>query len=209
MALTIAGCAGVQPKPTPQWQCDSQADAAVQNGDWEAARAGHEALLRRDPANGLAHYHLGYIMGKVGGRSDEIENYRAAIAAGYDHDDQLYFNLGMAYFDLGRNDAAIEAMQRAIAVNTKSADNHFGLAMILDGLDRTTEAEAALEEALRLEPDHVEAVLLLAGIRLDQSRWDEARTLLEGLLKRDPENEDALQLMEVLRFRQGVLYDDQ
>ena len=103
----LAGCAGMQARPEPRWGCSPEADAAVEKGDWEAAREAHETLLDQTPDNCLALYHLGYIWGRLGSRDEEIAHYHKAEACGYVHDGQLYFNLGMALADINDIDGAI------------------------------------------------------------------------------------------------------
>ncbi len=207
LAAVFMGCATFSGPPgETRWQCDPAADAAVEQGQWEAAAEAHERLLEREPGNGLALYHLGYLKGKMGDREAEIDYYLEAIESGYDQDDQLYFNLGMAYGDLDPT-AASEAFERAVELDPNSADNHFGLALMADTLGRTEQAVQALKTALELQPDHLDAMLLLARIDLDLSRWTEAAELLDRVLELDPSNEDAQELIEILNFRRHVQYE--
>lgn len=202
----LAGCATFH-QPSPAWRCDPAIDALVESGQWETALAGHERLLRANPDNCLARYHLGFIWGHLGERASEVEAYEQAIVCGYDRDDRLYFNLGMAYADLRQWQRAVTAMKRAIALNDGNPDNFFGLAVIAEAVGRSAEAEEALQRAIAVAPGHLEARLALARRYLDQSRWADARLHLDAAETIDPDHEEARYLKRVLEERQAAEYD--
>ncbi len=207
LGMFVLGCAALSgPSPRDSWTCDPEADAAVERGEWQFAIAAHERLIEREPHNGLALYHLGYIAGKLGDGDAEIDFYLQALASGYDQDDQLYFNLGMAFGEIDPY-AAAEAFEQAVKLNPKSADNRFGLGLMAETLGQIESAIQSLKIALELQPAHVEAMLLLVRIYLDESRWSDAAELLDRLLEQDPDNEEAQELFEILDFRRHVEYE--
>jgi tetratricopeptide (TPR) repeat protein len=208
LTMIVIGCAGTGlATHSPQWQCDPAADAAVERGEWQEAREAHEKFLVHEPGNGLALYHLGYIMSKLGNQQAEIDFYLRAIAFGYDRDDQLFFNLGMAYGESNPT-AAIEAFGRAISLDPESADNHFGLALMAYTLGRNEQAVKVLQRALVLQPDHLDAMLLLSRLYLDLSRWADAIAMLDSILALDPGNEEALGLLGILVSRRHLRYEE-
>jgi hypothetical protein len=73
LILIFNGCAAKTPKPTTskiipapktkvfgKFQCDREADKAMERGDIETGLHKHARFVVRHPDNPLAHYHLGY-----------------------------------------------------------------------------------------------------------------------------------------------------
>ena len=207
LVLVLCACAGQQAgKGRGAWQCSPSADAAFQSGDWQTALSGHEQLLASDPHNGLALYHLGYIMGHLGDRPREVALYREALACGYSTDDQLFFNLGMALGDLGDFEAACKALQTAISLNPDNPDNYFGLGFAEQNLGRVDEARKVFEQAVHLAPGHLEARLALARLLINEEQWDESVRHIAAVLAADPGNEEALELRHTLESRKALQY---
>jgi tetratricopeptide (TPR) repeat protein len=215
IAIGVAACLVVafpaacafRPNADPQsWRCDPYIDALVENGQWEEALRGHEQLLRETPDNCLARYHIGFIWGHLGERGEEVLAYEQAIACGYGHDDHLYFNLGMAYSELGELQRATEALERAVTLDPRNADNFFGLAIILEAAERAQDAEQALDRALSIDAHHLEARLAIIRLYLDQGRWADARIHLDAAETIDAGNESVEQLREILKSREAAEY---
>jgi tetratricopeptide (TPR) repeat protein len=209
--LLAGGCAARKPAEpagtsASAWQCDARADDAVEQGNWERSRQMHESLLQENPANCLAIYHLGYIYGKLGDRPQEAHCYNQAIACGYDQDVQLYFNLGMAYADMGLSRQALATFQRAAQLDPHDADIHFGAGLMAVELDQPGLAENELNRAVSLDARHWQARLALANLLLDQSRWDEAMNQLKRVRSGDPHNEQAQELQRILEERRASEY---
>lgn len=208
MLAVLGACTAMHPAPTPPvWRCDPAVDALVENGQWEEALAGHEQLLRATPDNCLALYHVGYILGHLGERLNEVRVYEQAVACGYTRDDRLYFNMGMAYADLGDLERATEALERAVDLNADNADNFFGLALIAGTAGRQADAERALRHAITVDPGHLEARLELANLYLNQGRWDDARAHLDAAGAVDPGNEEVRLLRQLLESRRAAEYE--
>lgn len=208
LMTAVAGCS------TPSrelrrfaWSCDPRADAAVHNEQWQKALELHRQYLASEPGNCLAIYHLGYILGKLNHRRQEVSAYERAVACGYSQDDQLFFNLGMALGDLSEPERAIAALEQAIKINPGNAENHFGLGYIAQMTGRSTLAVTALKKTVELSADHMDAHVLLARIYLDQGRLAEARAHLERVQKNDPENPEVRMLWNIYRDRVSTSYD--
>ena len=75
---------------------EKRAFEAMQRGDVETGIRLYEQVLRTDPDNGRAYYHLGYGYGQIGDLEKEITCYRNAISLGY-RKAEVYRNLGNAY----------------------------------------------------------------------------------------------------------------
>jgi tetratricopeptide (TPR) repeat protein len=208
LMVAVVGCsAPSQGLHQFAWSCDPRADAAVHKEQWQKALELHRQFLETEPGNCLAIYHVGYILGKLNHRQQEVSAYERAVACGYTNDDQLFFNLGMALGDLSEPERAIAALEQAIQINPRNAENHFGLGYIAQMTGRGTLAVTALERAVELSAEHTDARVLLARIYLDQGRLAEARAHLEAVQKNDPENPEVHMLWNIYRDRVTTSYD--
>lgn len=207
-ALAMAGCSiGPIHQQDGAWSCDTPADAAVQSGNWQLAERLHRQVLASDPGNCLAIYHLGYILGNLNDRDQEVVEYERAVACGYNQDDKLYFNLGMAYGDLEETDRAIDALERAVQINPDNAENHFGLGYVAHVIGKSALAERALSKAIDRSARHLDARNLLARIYLDQGRLAEAKEQIMAVRKIEPDNEEAQRLWNTYQDRKMTSYD--
>ncbi len=207
VTLFIQACA--TPRTAQQQtpgSCDPAIDEAVLKGDWEKALQDHQRYLAGTPGDCLAIYHLGFIWGRMGDRSREVQFYQEAVRCGYDRDDRIFFNMGMAMASMGDLHGAQGAFEKAISVNPGNADNYFGLGLIDQAMGQDDQAEVAWLKAVALDGHHIEAHLALARLFLDQSRWGEARDHLDRVLADDPDNEEVQGLKEILRSRQFLEY---
>ncbi|MCP4745596.1 MAG: tetratricopeptide repeat protein [Desulfobacteraceae bacterium] len=208
LIIAVTGCTHRASLSAPeQWKCDSQADTAFKGGQWEKSFRYHEALVNREPSNCLALYHLGYVVGRMGDRDKEIQYYRKALTCGYNLDDQLHFNLGMAYLDLNQTAKAQVLLKQAISISPKNPENHFGLGVIAVAEGNMVIAEKAFEKTLSLNNEHWDARLMLARLYLEQGRWKHMQDQLEKVMIAQPDNEVALELKTILQKRQAMEYD--
>jgi len=202
LGVLLTGCTTTSERPGDAlWQCDPEGDAAVAAGEWQRGLIAHEHLLAGDPSNSLALFHLGYIWGELDDRQKEIDFYQRAVACGYDQDDRLFFNMGMAYAALEQVDAALGALERAVGLGPDHADNYFGLGLVAGQAGLAQQAIMALQQAIVLDPGHLEARVELIGLYLDHSRWEDARRQLIDLEQRDPQNIELPVLWEILQRR--------
>jgi tetratricopeptide (TPR) repeat protein len=208
MLLGIWSCASAPTQPqSRQWSCDAHADRTVTEGQWEQALNQHQAYLVTHPDSCLTIYHLGYIWGQLGDHAKEVALYDHAVQCGYVGDDQLYFNLGMAYAELELPEKAIAAFKRAVALKPQNAENHFGLGLAAGSAGQLDLAIQALTKTVALDPRHWDARLELARIELDRGRLEEARLQLEAVQKGAPENEVLQALWRIYQDRRITVFD--
>ena len=202
LGVWLTGCAAGSQKPAPApWRCDTEGDAAVTAGDWQTGLVAHQELLKSDPSNCLALFHLGYIWGQLNERQKEIDFYGRAAACGYNDDDRLFFNKGMALAALGQMDDALGAMERAVDLGPDNADNYFGLGLVAGKTGSPQRAIPALQKAVALDPWHVDARVELIRLYLDHSRWQDASRQIKALEQLDPQNSELPMLRETLHRR--------
>jgi tetratricopeptide (TPR) repeat protein len=210
LLMGLWSCVSMAPGPeNKRWSCDHGADKAVTDGDWEQALSGHQAFLAANPGNCLAIYHLGYIWGRLGDREMEIEQFERAAACGYDIDDQLHFNLGMAYAEADRMTSAISALERAVTLNPQNAENHFGLGLTALSAGQPDLARRALTRAVEVDPRHWDARIELARMDLDQGRLELARIQLDAVQKGAPDHEALQALWGTYRDRRITAFDSE
>lgn len=208
MLVALWSCVSAPPVPTArQWLCDSQADQIVTDGQWERALKQHQAYLADHPDNCLTMYHLGYIWGRLGHHQKEIDLYHRAVQCGYDEDDRLFFNLGMALAELEQTESALKALEQAVALDPRNAENHFGLGLAAASAGRLDLALMELTKAVAVDPRHWDARLELARLELEQGRLEEARVQLEAVQKGAPDNEALKVLWHLYQDRMINTFD--
>jgi tetratricopeptide (TPR) repeat protein len=167
LILILNGCAVRTPMPAPskiipapktkafgKFQCDREADMAMEKGDIETGLHKHARFVVRHPDNPLAHYHLGYAFGQMRNLKQEIAHYEKAVALGYTHNDQLYFNLAMAQAELGRYDQAIASFKKALAIKPNAFDALLELSNIYRHIGDPQNERRILIRCLKLQPDN-------------------------------------------------------
>ncbi len=165
-------------------------------GDLEGAVSRQLEAIRLKPDLAEAHYNLGNVYSRQGRYTEAVLSYREAIrlkpgsappdslvsvvdahqgaytrsVAGYQHA-RRYAGLANAYFNLGNNEAAIAAYERAIGFAPDFADGHYNLAVIHE---RTGDVGSAIV--------HWRAYLKLARRDSAQQAWvADARARLNRL----------------------------
>jgi len=185
-------------KPVPEkiWTCDKEADEAMLRHDYEAAILLHQRFLEKEPANGLALYHLGYAYGQIGNYVKEVLYYEKAIDLGF-KEDTIFFNLGMAYGELNQIENSIDAFNKALNINPGSADNHFGLALAYHkrGVADTL-AEKEFLQAIKINPAHLDARLYLSLLYADMGELKKACEQLRDILKIEPTHRGAHEFLK-------------
>jgi tetratricopeptide (TPR) repeat protein len=94
--------------------------------------------------------------------------------------------LGIIHAQLGRIEAALDLLRRAIALRPDDSLAHFNHAKTLDQLRRENQALAGYDMALRLRPDFAEAGLNRAQLLRNLNRHEEALTSCERAIALKP-----------------------
>ena len=110
--------------------------------------------------------------------------YRQILQTAPDHADALYLS-GLAAHEMGRSEAAVEPITRAIRVSP-AAPFHYTLGNVLRKLGRLDEAAANYRAALKLAPGMVEAHVGLGNALKAQDRPEEAAGHFRAALKLKP-----------------------
>jgi tetratricopeptide (TPR) repeat protein/SAM-dependent methyltransferase len=125
------------------------------------------------------------------GRLAEAERlYGEVLAQEPRHAPALHF-LGILAHQGGNSAAAVELINRAIAVNGAVPDFHYNLGVIFEALGRRDEAAARYVAATTLKPDHFGANLNLGNVLLGQGRLEEGEAACRRAAALNPQSGDA------------------
>jgi protein O-GlcNAc transferase len=133
-----------------------QAIETYRAGRIQQAAALFNHILRRDPNQADALFHMGMIAYQTG---------RADVAADLIHramktksgDPMVHHNLGCALWALGRMDEAAASLRQAIAIKPDYFKAYNALGAILADQNKFDEAAQAFSKAIELEPNSAEA----------------------------------------------------
>ena len=144
----------LEPKGT--WACDKESDEAMLRKDYEASIPLHHRFLQKDPANGLALYHLGYAYGQLGDHLKEVSYYEKAITVGFKRD-HIFFNLAMAFGELNQTENAIRAFKEALHIDPRHLDARLHLSILYAEIGEARKACEQLHTILEMDPTNEEA----------------------------------------------------
>jgi tetratricopeptide (TPR) repeat protein len=177
--------AAVQDTDISKGVCDPIADYYLGMEDYPQAIRLHLEVIRKEPGNALAHYHLGFAYGAIGDHQRELVQYEKAIALGL-NDWQLFLNLGLLYANDGRIDSAIEVMRLAELLGPYHPETHFNLGLLDERVGLYQPAEQEMLLSLRLSPDQIDVRNQLGVIYAEEGNYRRAREEWNDLLMSDP-----------------------
>jgi tetratricopeptide (TPR) repeat protein len=121
------------------------------------------------------------------GRLVEAETlYRAILAEAPEHPGSHHL-LGLVEQHLGRHQAALESIKRAIALNDGEPHYHNNLGTVYRSLGRLDEAVACYRHAAALKPDFAPALSNLGLALQQQGQLTQAQRALEQALQANPD----------------------
>jgi tetratricopeptide (TPR) repeat protein/SAM-dependent methyltransferase len=112
--------------------------------------------------------------------------YREILTREPNHTRSLNF-LGLIAHQLGRNDAALELIGKAIALDERMAEAHYNLALVLEAVGRKSDMLAHYERAVELRPDFAAAMMNLGNAYNDLTRLADAVACYERVLAVQPQ----------------------
>jgi len=125
------------------------------------------------------------------GRLPDAEKiYRLILSQHSDNPDALHL-LGVLSAQLGKLDAAVELIRRAVLLKPGDATANYDLGKTLIGLGRLDEAIASLQQAIRIKPDYAEAYSNLGIALKDAGRFDEAISAYREAIRLNPKFAEA------------------
>lgn len=119
---------------------------AEEHGDFDGARRSGEAALAKQPKLPASYNNLAALYREMGEPERAIPLLKQALALYPKGRETIFTNLGMAYLQLGDNDAAIEWLLKTIDLNTELLDVYSGLAMAYSNKGDTQKAARYVAE---------------------------------------------------------------
>ena len=121
------------------------------------------------------------------GRLVEAETlYRAVLDVAPDHPGSHHL-LGLVEHQLGRHDAALESIKRAIALSDSEPNYHNNLGTVYRTIGKLDEAIACYRHAVGLRPDFAAAFNNLGVALLQKGEFAQAQRALERALEAKPD----------------------
>jgi tetratricopeptide (TPR) repeat protein len=155
--------------------------ALQRQGKWEEAIVEYGKAIERKPDSALAYCTLGGALRTMKRLDDAAAAYRKAIdllEASPEPPGTLaaeaLCNLGIVVQEQGEVPKAVEAYQKAIALNPDFAEAHYSLGIALGDLGKLAEAEASYRKTIAIKPDFAEAHCNLGGVLRRQQRFPES-----------------------------------
>ncbi len=147
-----------------------------------AAETELREAVRLNPAFAKAHDALGLTLEEMGNDEEALASYRRAIELSERQklkDPSPHLNLGKFLLAKSRYQESLPALEKAVALDGRSAEAAFQLGKALSKLGREAEAIKSLEQASRNDPDYAEPHYMLSRIYLNQSREEDAKREME------------------------------
>jgi len=161
---------------------------------WSEAFSAYSEIIKRDPANALAHYRLGAVSEKLGASDGALRSYQEALRlnpgmteasaalTGY------YTNQGAAQRRNNQLDAAIQSFREALKYTPSSANAHFELGQTLEQRGQAADAVSEYREAVRLDPNKSAAHARLASAYAAQRQHENAAKEYQEVLRLNPQD---------------------
>ncbi len=137
------------------------------------------------------------------GAHDEALTTARGLAAEHPHDAQALRWLGAAQAAAGDRSAALESIDRAIALAPDDGDLQFQRAGLLLGTGQGAAADDALARSVQLDPNQFGAYVMQAQLALARNELDEAERLQRLAARLEPEHPWLRAIEGTLALRRG------
>ncbi len=158
---------------TPSSHAVKEAMAAIEAGDYAAAKQKAEAARAADPKDPQAAFYLGVALEGTGDAAGAREAYRAALALAPTLADAAV-NLSALLLDAGEAAAALKVVRAGLAKTPKHPGLVMNQAMALEALGERDAALVAYAEAVEALPAEAELRFAYARLLAEAGRKDEA-----------------------------------
>ena len=173
-----------------------------QAGQLRQAEVIYNQILQEYPDHADALHLLGVIARQRGEYESSVELITKAIAK--NGSVFIYHNnLGNAFRDMGRLDAASRCYEKALLLRSDYAEPHYNLALILHCCGQPGAAVDRYLETVRLRPDFPEAYNNLGNAFKDMGRLDAAAQCYEKALLLKPDYADPHYNMALMHYAGG------
>ncbi len=158
-------------------------------------------ILEAEPGAYPVYHLLGYVCGSMGKYKMEVDYYRKAIKVKPDYP-QVYYDLALAYWMLGKESKAYAAMKQGVSLNQDFAVADHWLTFASDHLGRYQDPDGLGEKE---EGEKVrcltQAYYLLGMAYLDYDWNGNARSAFKNAVKLDEDSADAYYQLGALHLK--------
>jgi len=154
--------------------------------NWEAARAGFERLLKVDPRDVKAYFHLGEIASAENQQDKALPYFQKAVEMDPDH--AAFRNrLGGCLIELKRYDDALKSINKSLELNDQIPSAHFNRALVYEARDQWNLAEQDYRKEVELFPESYPARFNLSRVLRRIGDIDGERRELEACISTEPD----------------------
>lgn len=151
---------------------------------YDDSKRAYERVLFCDAQNGKALFALGNLSAQTGQAAEAVRYYGRAREAGFEHT-LMYARMFAIYRDCGEWDAALAAVNRAIALSPMTSALYVGKLLLLLARNRLPEAEETLEDMRALFADSAVVAQMEARYLLSTGREEEALDRARAFAQRE------------------------
>ncbi|MCK9186526.1 tetratricopeptide repeat protein [Candidatus Gracilibacteria bacterium] len=102
-----------------------------------------------------------------------------------------YSNLGLALYQQQEFEAAKEAYQRAVVLDSSRPQRFISLAQVYRSLNQLSNAIVAANKANEMDSQNIDFLFLIADLQMDAENHEESMNALKKILEIEPENAEA------------------
>lgn len=165
--------------------------------NYQEAIGAFKEAIKLKPKNPDSYFNLGMIYKKIGLSQEVVlDTYKKAIRMKIDPSktnlllfdrDEAYYNLGTAFFNLGRYKEAVTAFKELIELEPDNADAYFNIGVLYDKMNLAPEAVIeAYQAALSLNPHYTEAYFNMGVMHMRRGNVESALKQQRILKTLDP-----------------------
>lgn len=187
-AVTFRVALRLNPESVPTWQNLAQAYRDLKN--WPAVELALQEAVKRQPDSPDAALALVTALNDQKKHAD-AEKLAAQLTERFPQQPLTWTALGISRSMNGDHEAAVEPMEKAVALDPTSGEMHANLAAVFGKLKRWADCERAAREAVRLNDTHAAGWANLGNCFRDQGKYPEAETALRRALELNPDDPDA------------------
>ena len=148
-SLNVVERMPARPEPRHRAERTSDADAALEHNDTQAAIDAYRRSIAAEPARLDARTNLGRLLHESGRLAEAEQVYRDALSS-CGNDALLLYNFGVLLDDMDRKVEAMAAYQLALSGDPGLADCHYNLALLYEELERPKDAIRHMAQYRRL-----------------------------------------------------------
>lgn len=172
------------------YEADGQSSKAIEN--YEKALAAAAEMTELYASIGLLHVGRGEI--------PQAEKYVERAEQTNPNDARTQYLRGMYFYLINKNEAALDAFGKTLALDAQNTNAHFYRALIYERLNQNDLAIAANQKAVEIEPSFAEGWFDLGVAYYNAEQYKEAENAYRRALALEPENAQAhANLASVLR----------